>query len=140
VQAGAPTQTTSLSMWPLCCSVTSAPQPQLRAVAHRTTIDSTLQVTGNSNRFAIHNAAGRSAVTVWGFGTFEFWAMPNWQWFVGEFADESAVPASVVENGFDYATGAARGAPVVVHDLSGVTAGRIAQHPGYRDEFAAQRR
>ena len=138
VRASAPTLTTALSMWPRCCSVTNAAQPQLRALRGKTTVDSTLEATGTSNRFEVRNAAGRTGVQVWAFGTFDFWPVPAWQWFVGEYADETAVTAaaaSVVENRFDDAARATGGAPVIVDHLSGVSPGRVTEHARYRNEF-----
>jgi hypothetical protein len=140
VRTGSPTQTTAVSMWPRCCGVTAAAQPQLRAVAHDTTIDSTLEATGNSNRFTVRNASGRTAVSVWGFGTFEAWALPSWQWFVGEFANETAIAASTVENGLNDAARTSSRAPVVVDHLAGIGTWRVAQHAGHRYEFRAEGR
>jgi hypothetical protein len=50
---------------------------QLHANAHQSTVASTPVTVGIDNRFFLRNAAGRTSVNLWSFGTFEAWPAPS---------------------------------------------------------------
>ncbi|HKC29615.1 MAG TPA: hypothetical protein VKB75_16490, partial [Jatrophihabitans sp.] len=86
--SASPTQNTSVSMWPLGVGVGGVAQPQLRT--HGRTISSTLEATGHNNQFAVKNASGRDALTIWSFGRFDAWPIPSWTWYVHGAASTNA--------------------------------------------------
>jgi hypothetical protein len=78
IAASAPTLTTSLALWPRGIPGIGAPaHGQLHANAHQSTIASTPVAVGINNRFFLRNAAGRTSVNLWSFGTFEAWPAPS---------------------------------------------------------------
>jgi hypothetical protein len=90
--SASPSQSTSVSMWPLRVGVGSAVQPQLRT--HGSTVSSTLEATGQLNTFAVENASGRDALTIWSFGRFDAWPVPN-NWYLGAATTNAATTDSV---------------------------------------------
>jgi hypothetical protein len=90
--SASPSQSTSVTMWPLRVGVGSAVQPQLRT--HGRTVSSTLEATGQLNTFAVENASGRDALTIWSFGRFDAWPVPN-NWYVGAATTNAATTDSV---------------------------------------------
>jgi hypothetical protein len=102
VSASAPSATTTLSFWPRGLTGVGAPaHGQLHANAHQATIASTQVAVGIGNRFYVRNAAGTTSISVWSFGRFDAFPVPNYRGYASVGAQPAVVarlataPASV---------------------------------------------
>ncbi|MDT4922368.1 MAG: hypothetical protein QOG01_81, partial [Pseudonocardiales bacterium] len=95
IAASAPTATTTLALWPRGISGIGAPaHGQLHANAHQSTVASTPVAVGIGNRFFLRNAAGRTSVNLWSFGTFEAWPAPSARSYASDGTVSAGTPRS----------------------------------------------